>query len=442
MSRQLRSIPWFTQSRHAHRALIFALTIGGLAPCAAATIYVTSTSGAKNVATSCVIRDAITAANTHAAVGGCAAGSATGSNVIELPPGGALISLTAADNIDPSVPSFGANGLPVVISPITIHGNGAIIERSLAVPCNLNGQLDAGEFRLMQVQVGGSFELDDITLRNGCADGDSSGGNGDSLSFGGILVLANSSTAVLLRRVRMTNNSANLGSGAIGQISQDPNTQGAGTLDIAYSTIDHNYAGFGPTITALNPDSLSNCTTATSVNFRLFNSTVSDNGVGVLPTIFGCGTARIEASTITANQGSPAFQFSAPTGAMAAIQIKNSIIAGNTGGDCSLNNDASLSVTGANLSSDASCPNFTYINTAPKLAPLGNYGGPTPTHEPLPASMAIDAVTDCTRVDMTTITDDQRGITRPLLGRFGDPLRCDIGAVEYNNDLNFADGFD
>jgi hypothetical protein len=59
----------------------------------------------------------------------------------------------------------------------------------------------------------------------------------------------------------------------------------------------------------------------------------------------------------------------------------------------------------------------------PLLAPLGNYGGPTPTMPPLPGSPAIDAGIDAAASMFTT---DQRGTGYPrLVG-----AHVDIGAVE------------
>ena len=60
----------------------------------------------------------------------------------------------------------------------------------------------------------------------------------------------------------------------------------------------------------------------------------------------------------------------------------------------------------------------TILAVNPNLAPLGNYGGPTPTMPPLPGSPAIDAA------PFTTLLTDQRGYPR-MFGR-----APDIGAVE------------
>jgi len=415
------------------KLLVGLLILGAALPAPAATITVNNISGAHNVVGSCVLRDAITAANTHAVVGGCGAGSGSGTNVIELPGGGVTISLTAADNTDFTNGSgYGANGLPIVVTPIAIHGNGATIERSTTVACNADGAYQSGEFRLLYVAVGGSLEIDDADLANGCADTISPAGGAIA---GGIEVVADAATTVLFRHVRLSNNYAYLGGSAI--------AQDHGSLHIEYSTIDNNRTGsFGLTILVSDINNVNTCL-SNLVEFRLFNSTISDNAAGTLPTILGCGTARIEASTITANLGSPALRWRAQTGSIGAIQIKNSIVADNPVGNCDLPNDTTLSVSGTNLSSDTSCPNFTYTSTPGKLAPLADYGGPTPTHSPLPGSLAIDAVTDCKRVDnATVVTDDQRGTSRPLQGAPADPVRCDIGAVEYDGDLIFANGFD
>ncbi|MHB8448252.1 MAG: choice-of-anchor Q domain-containing protein [Rudaea sp.] len=65
----------------------------------------------------------------------------------------------------------------------------------------------------------------------------------------------------------------------------------------------------------------------------------------------------------------------------------------------------------------------------PMLSPLGHYGGPTPTMVPHQRSAAIDSVTCALAVD-------QRGVARPQ------GTNCDVGAVEYDGDYIFANGFD
>lgn len=68
----------------------------------------------------------------------------------------------------------------------------------------------------------------------------------------------------------------------------------------------------------------------------------------------------------------------------------------------------------------------------PQLSPLGNHGGWTPTMVPKSGSSAIDALT-CTS---GFVRDDQRGVSRPH------GASCDVGAVEYDGDYIYANGFD
>ena len=61
----------------------------------------------------------------------------------------------------------------------------------------------------------------------------------------------------------------------------------------------------------------------------------------------------------------------------------------------------------------------TIPNANPRLGPLQNNGGPTPTHALLPGSLAIEAGTNA-----GCPATDQRGVSRPQ------GVACDIGAFE------------
>jgi hypothetical protein len=95
------------------------------------------------------------------------------------------------------------------------------------------------------------------------------------------------------------------------------------------------------------------------------------------------------------------------------------VVADNEGGDCGGLGTLDYS-RGGNIDSDGTC-GFTEAgdqsDVNPKLGPLQDNGGPTPTHALLPGSPAIDAW-PC------TYPRDQRGATRPS----GDA--CDAGAFE------------
>jgi hypothetical protein len=97
-------------------AIALALTAGSTG--ATTTIIV----GDRDDGTACSLMDAITAANTDRATGGCTAGN--GKDIIELT---ANVTLTAVNN-----ETDGANGLPSVTSIITLNGHGHTIARSSA----------------------------------------------------------------------------------------------------------------------------------------------------------------------------------------------------------------------------------------------------------------------------------------------------------------------
>ncbi len=121
------------------------------------------------------------------------------------------------------------------------------------------------------------------------------------------------------------------------------------------------------------------------------------------------GTANLNQSTVSSNTS----YYSVGGGLLLAggsvINLTNSIVAGNTGGDV-YNYDGTFNATGPNLT-----------NGMPLLSPLGNYGGPTQTMPPLLGSPALDAGSDsATNLFLT----DQRGLPR-LSGP-----HVDLGAAE------------
>jgi CSLREA domain-containing protein/uncharacterized repeat protein (TIGR01451 family) len=139
----------------------------------------------------------------------------------------------------------------------------------------------------------------------------------------------------------------------------------------------------------------------------IVNSTIAGNGVGTA----GLG-------------GGLAVYNPEPTlGGSAALSVKNTIVAGNTGpagtSDCA---PVAMVTSDHNISSDASCL-FTDAgskqNTNPLLGGLANNGGETDTLALQPGSPAIDAGTNA-----GCPPTDQRGVTRPQ------GAACDIGAFE------------
>ncbi len=115
-------------------ALLMAL---GAQPALAATIPVRG---------DCSLIAAIRAANSDTARGGCPAGN--GADTIVLP-ANSTQTLTRVINSDQ-----GATGLPLILSDITIDGNGSTIRRAGSAPA----------FRILTVEEGGDLTLLDTTV--------------------------------------------------------------------------------------------------------------------------------------------------------------------------------------------------------------------------------------------------------------------------------------
>jgi hypothetical protein len=102
------------------------------------------------------------------------------------------------------------------------------------------------------------------------------------------------------------------------------------------------------------------------------------------------------------------------------VYLKNTVMADSTGGNCYGKAIASAKYS---WSTDTTCTlsgTGNHSNTPAGLFPLGNYGGPTKTHLPSPASPLVNGITG---VDFPST--DQRGQPRPSNGAL-----ADIGAVE------------
>jgi len=151
----------------------------------------------------CTLADAITAANTDTATGGCTAGS--GADTITL--SGDVI-LTSVNNT-----TSGGNGLPLITSTITIEGAGFAIARDLSAP----------DFRILYVEASGNLTLNDTTVTGGVVVPYQGGGIYNS---GGTLMISNSTIS--------SNNSTSTGGGI--------DNYDYGTVMISNSTISGNTA--------------------------------------------------------------------------------------------------------------------------------------------------------------------------------------------------------
>lgn len=325
----------------------------------------------------CTLRDAIIAANTDTATGGCPAGN--GPDIIELA-AGATYTLTVVDNTDPSL---GPNGLPIITSDITINGNGATILRSSA-----DG---TPEFRFFQVNSFSTLRLNGVTLSNGKVSGGFLGG---ALYNRGVIYMENG----VLAGNRADNNGGGL----------------FNSSEAAFSATNSTLSGNS----ALNGGAIFNWGSVLIINSTLTGNSASFGG-GLNN---GSGTAVFTNSTVAANSASTTGG-NIYNAASNKVTLRNTIVATPTaGGNC----DGSITDGGGNLrwpESDTSCVG---IFGNPRLGPLAHNGGPTQTMALQSGSAALEkgikGICDAAPVNNL----DQRGVTRPSPAN----TLCDIGAFE------------
>jgi hypothetical protein len=278
------------RSRPARRGWLGALALllaVGQTPALAATIPVNGV---------CTLVNAITAANTDSATGGCRAGS--GADTITLPVNSTQ-TLTTADN---SGSLIGETGLPRITSQITIEGNGSTIVRATGAPA----------FRLLAVNATGTLTLVGTTLSGGSAVGGLLLGNGGAVSIaaGGTLNLINSTIS--------GNTAALLGGGIFN----------AGVLNIIASTVASNTAriGGGGVYNHLN------------ATLEGWDCTISGNTASGLTSAGGglvnLGSSNVAHCTITANTASIGGGVlnggGVSNGSTSTLGLVHSLIAGNT----------------------------------------------------------------------------------------------------------------
>ncbi|MFE1290625.1 choice-of-anchor Q domain-containing protein [Streptomyces sp. NPDC058751] len=301
-----------------------------------------------------------------------------------------------------------------ILEPTTIRGAGA---RETIIDADHIDRV----FRM-----GADTQLSDLTITGGDAKQrevpiTDPGGGG----------IANSKN-MTLRRVTVTGNRAGYGGG----IFNIPDSH----LSLIDSTVSHNTSGEAGGIRFDDTGTVVNSTIADNHVTDDWDRPGSLSGYGGGIDIRGTGLVDIRNSTITGNTATdgggginiaPAYLDSLPSSVtdivnlpLGHLVLENTIIAENTIGrttsDCK-NVFAAIESRGNNLDSGNNChlaAEGDLPSRDPRLAPLGDNGGPTDTVALLPGSPALDAARDCP-------STDQRGVLRPQ------GPACDIGAFEY-----------
>jgi predicted outer membrane repeat protein len=301
-----------------------------------------------------------------------------------------------------------------ITANIVIMGNFATIQRTGS--CTINNNAATGEFRIFEVHSGGKLTLQDVTVRDGCADGVVQNGGGIAVQSGGELTVINSALT--------GHRASNKGGGIYSN----------GTVTILNSTLAGNSAfdgggvlnGLGVTMTIRNSTFSGNTAGTTGGGIyndgtlTLTNSTLSSNSAG------GAGSgirhsgnmAKLSFVTVAENSGKG---ISVLAG---TLQIRHSIVAKNTGGNCGIV-AGTFTPSGNNFADDNTCTGFAAL-TPSTLGPLASNGGATQTHALLPGSQARNAASDCQDLEGNTVPSDQRGVPRPQPAGGA----CDAGAYE------------
>ncbi len=207
---------------------------------------------------------------------------------------------------------------------------------------------------------------------------------------------------------------------------------GAGTVDVGTSTVTGNTAVQGgglwsssaatTTVTASTIDSNTAATEGGGLyddggTVTATNVTVDGNDAGLGGGAFGDpeGTISLVHATVTGNS----------TGVDGAVDLRNSVVAGNDGDDCV---GTAITSGGGNVLGDAcsggGADDVTGVDD-PGLGALADNGGDTATRLPAASSPVVDAATAA-----PAVATDQRGAVRPTDGDGDGRSVADAGAVE------------
>lgn len=382
----------------------------------------------------CTLPDAITAADTDTATGGCSAGA--GVDELELDISGSPFTLSGS--------------LPNINSEVTINGNESTITGD-------------GSSRIFSIYAG-SLTLNDVTVENGASNDPYSNFGGGLRAYGG---------AININRSTITGNTG-------GGVMFNPGTSGSITdsvIDDNHGVAGAGYYGAAVSITgatvAISNTTISNNTSDSTIsggggiyignygsnaNVSISNTTITGNsstlrGGGISHYAFGNST-DLSLTNVTLINNTTGESGGGLSNDSASITISQSLISGNTGTGGTEIDSAGGTVTvddynlfGLNSTSGVVGVTVGTSDIVPAEATLAEIvdvnladnGGPTPTHALADGSPAIDAVPAASCASLS----DQTGKDRPIDGDVDGTADCDIGAFENSNpDIIFKDGFE
>lgn len=343
------------------------------APAPAATLAPDTTGDQFGAGAECSLREAVQAANTDAAFGGCPAGS--GADEIEL----------ARDAYTLTIPGTGDDANASGDLDFLVSGGPTTLTAGGVEPTAIYG----GEDRVINVLGGASLTVLGLSIQSGEALGGTDP-MGDSAG-GGIL---NDGDLVLT-------NSAVIGNVA----SYAGGIQNFGTATLTNVTISDNRANVD---SGGYDDFFDGASTLTNVTVTNNVAAVSGAGNGGGIGHYGTGTLTISNSIVAGNSDMSAGPTAGADDCYGPIRSAGHNLIGST---------EACEYVGASGDLIGAFPNF---------GSRVNNGGPTETYAPLAPSAAIDAGSPATpgAGGGACAADDQRGVPRPAGGA------CDIGAYE------------
>jgi CSLREA domain-containing protein len=281
-----------------------------------------------------------------------------------------------------------------------------------------------GDYRIFNISTGGlNVAIAGLTIRDGRAVGD-----GNARFGGGIFSLS----SLTLTECVITHNYAEVGGGGVALIGGDGNFTGC--------TFSDNTSGFqGGGITFQNGGGH----TLTLVNCTLSGNRADGAGLGgailhsnnrAVPSTLNVINCTLAGNTSATMNGGSIRTESVSSGAI-TTRLLNTILASATPPNLSVLGTVTMVSLGNNLADDDGNDFLTQgtdkLNTNALLAPLADYGGPTPTRALLPGSPAINMGNNCVLTNNCAsdnlgfnLTTDQRGLNRQVSSA------VDIGAFE------------
>jgi hypothetical protein len=334
--------------------------------------------------------------------------------------------------------------------------NGPLVISTPFVPNIARTTIDAnGIDRVFDVVGAGDVELNNLVITGGRAD------NAASTS-GGAIQAAGAGT-LTIAHCELTGNLANAG-GAI-----FVNTGLGRALMVSGSYLHDNTASDLGYVNPFGSAIKDNDSGSTTTGITVRGSTISDNpspipgsGAAVyvrspltventtfdgnLPGALYLYNANASLDHVTISDSQYGYMFSSYAHDRTST-LRNTIIAGNIYNDCQFGSGGDTYDHSYSLDDDGSCqlgaPGIGNLpSTDPMLKPLALRHGDRPIRDLATGSPAIDAG-DPTMDGSggSCLGTDEDGTTRPIDGDGDGTARCDMGAVEYEDDI-FANGFE